>query len=189
MPETAAWRLARAHRRGPRKPLHRCLRSKIPSQSYVREDFPMLDRVHRALREIDRNFEIVYDKALAPQGGPGHVLYRCLRKGATPAYDLLQMESPLQHDMRLPWPSGKPREVGLWIVGWVKERDRATRGGSKKRIVQEDADRATVAAHEDQVKEDQALDEFAKDAGRDLAVTAIRNRKGRVVNGLKKKKP
>ena len=126
MPRSAQDRMVHAKREGPQQPLRRCLRRQIPNIGWGREDMNVLRRVNKALRQIDRDFEVIYDRALSPGGGPGHCLYRVAKHGGVPVDDTLVLEFPLQWELASSWPEGGPRPPGMWILDVLKGLDRAT---------------------------------------------------------------
>lgn len=110
-------------------PIDRMPRFMIPNTGFK----PPKD-VARALKAISREFEVIYDPLTRPHGyshGFGCHLYSV--KGGFNTSELV-LEVSLQWDTKMPWPKGRPRAVGLWIVEWVKRHDKASLPGDRARI-------------------------------------------------------
>lgn len=185
MPRSAHERLVRAKREGPQQPLRRCLRRQIPNLAWGHEDMGLLKRVNKALRLVDRDFEVIYDRALSPEGGPGHCLYRVAKRGGVEVDDTLTLEFPLQWGLASPWPQGGPRPPGMWLLDVLKGLMRASRA----RTIEEaqTQEHAQVDAEEDreEAAREKSLDDYAQDSAKDIAASAYRGKQVLTVPGLK----
>lgn len=82
--------------------------------------------MRQELRKIDPAFEIVYDRATSSGTlEPAFHLYRRIKGGANSPERLLRLEFSLQENCDLPWPQGKPREPGRWVIDEIRKHDKS----------------------------------------------------------------
>ncbi len=136
--------------RRPMRPMTYCYRGDLPNASWIGGDYYGVLEHH--LRNIDRNFVIIYDRCTAPNDmSPAHHLYRIVRRGGVPHDDFMVLEFSLQEDMRMVWPNGKPLAPGNWLLETVKKYDKARLPGDEAA-----ADKQVADTREEEYRQMQA---------------------------------
>lgn len=122
-----------ANHKKPLAPLPDCVAGVFMDVNYFKGE--MVDSaLWRKLREIDPQFEVVYDRCTT--NGPmmpGFHLYRRVEGLEETSGRRLKLEFSLQFDVDAPWPTGQPREPGLWLIEEIRKRDKARLSGDKER--------------------------------------------------------
>lgn len=136
------------------KPLTDCIAAVFLDVQYYKGD--MVDSaLERRLREIDPQFEIIYDRCTTSHNmEPGFHLYRRVKGLPETSGRQLKLEFSLQKDCNQPWPLGGPREPGPWVIDEIRKTDKANLSGDKEK-----ADAMAIKAMQDHTDaEDAAAD-------------------------------
>ena len=171
-------RARRREREGPRPPLQYANRYDFHLAHYIRGDVDLSTQI--AIESLDRNFEIIYDRAIAPtDSSPGHCLYRRIRNGGSPTGDYFVLEFPLQWECEKQWPHGRPREPGMWVVDEIKKRMAAKNafgGDTLEKATENEVDSIVSANDANREKIRKSESELNRELAKDFTAFAVRGK-------------
>lgn len=174
MSPVALTRMQRWRENGPQPPLTQCQRCDLGDSAWVGGEPP--SSVFLNLRQIDPYLEIIYDRFTAKGDQPGHHLYYRQRTAGSPMGDTLVLQWSLQEDISVPWPQGKPRAPGAWVVDAVKKRHLKFQDGDEKHIAEHMIQKSIESADKKRDDADRAKAEADADVLKELAPYATRGR-------------
>lgn len=106
-------------------PLVDCYQHELGHGTPLTFDPMGLRQINEALAKCGP-YRVLYDWSTT--GGdatkPGWHLYEILQRGITEKYDMLTLVCSLQYTMDVEWPTGTPRNPGLWLVEELKRREK-----------------------------------------------------------------